>query len=104
MVVYRLERKGWGVFCNDINPTMPYSLDTIYTLGYCSLPEQKRDPDWRFGCESIEDLIEYFGGDFAWAIDRGAEVVQYQVHKAHVRFGLEIPELAFKIEKAEKVN
>jgi len=83
---------------------MPFSEDSLYQeFGYTCAQEYRGDCDYRSACESLDKLIEYFGSDFAYALDKGAHIVEYTVHKAHVRFGLfpeESIEVAFDVTKA----
>ncbi len=90
MKVYRLERNDYGVFCEyDSKIAMPFSDDALYSqFGYTCNQMYRDNYDWRSACESLEELVEYFGSDFAYALERGADIVEYNIHKAHVRFGL----------------
>lgn len=98
MKLYRLERNGWGVFCSSSYMMMPSSDDSLYSrYGFSCGYKYQWESDWRCACESIEKLIEYFGSDFAWALDRGASIVEYRVPKRYVRFG-EV-EVVFKAPK-----
>lgn len=104
MVLYRLEIDGWGVFCRIL---MKYSDDGLFAdYGFSCDRRYQRNGDWRSACESIDKLIEYFGSDFAYCLDRGASIVEYVVHKAHVRFGLrdESIEVVFNPSKAKERN
>lgn len=104
MKIYRLERNNYGVFCEWMTKiAMPFSYDTIYNeFGYTCDRQYREKDEYRSGCDSIEKLIEYFGGDFAWTLEQGASIVEYTIHKAHVRFGLDLeecPEVVFNSEK-----
>ena len=92
MILYRLERNDYGVFCEYHSKIdMPFSKDALYSeFGYTCDRQYRTDDDYRSACESIEQLIEYFGSDFAYALQKGASIVEYNIHKAHVRFGLEL--------------
>lgn len=105
MKVYRLERNGYGVFCEYYSKIdLPFSEDTLYSLfGYTCDGQYRARDEFRSACESLDKLIEYFGSDFAYALQKGASIVEYTVHKAHVRFGLEVDEcieVVFNIDKA----
>lgn len=90
MLLYRLERNDYGVFCED-EIEMNFPDDALYSeFGYTCDGRYRTDNNYRSACESIEQLIEYFGSDFAYALQKGASIVEYNVHKAHVRFGLEV--------------
>lgn len=110
MVVYRIERQdGWGAFCNEQSEQqtiVSYPSDSIYANEGCTVMGVRNHyGPWRFGCETLDGLVEYFGSDFAKLIGKhGCSVVAYKVHKAHVRFGLNGCELAFIAEKAERIN
>lgn len=101
MKVYRLEHRGWGVFCKYLYTTPSDALYTEYGF-QCGKQYQWND-DYRSGCESLDKLIEYFGSDFALITGtEGVELVEYTIHKAHVRFGLNANiniEVAFKADK-----
>lgn len=90
MKVYRLERNGYGIFCEYYSKiTMRFPDDALYNeFGYTCDRQYREKDEWRSACESLDKLIEYFGSDFAYALDEGAEIVEYNIHKAHVRFGL----------------
>lgn len=90
MKVYRLERNGYGIFCEYYSKiTMRFPEDALYNeFGYTCDRQYRQDDDYRSACESIDKLIEYFGSDFAYALQEGAEIVEYNIHKAHVKFGL----------------
>ena len=92
MILYRLERNDYGVFCEyHSKMEMNFPDDALYNeFGYTCDRQYRADDDYRSACESIEQLIEYFGSDFAYALEKGASIVAYKVHKAHVRFGLEL--------------
>jgi hypothetical protein len=96
--LYRLERNGWGVFCPaSFMPRMLCSSDALYTwYGFSCDRKYQWENDWRCACESIEKLVEYFGSDFAWALDMGASIVEYRVPKKDIRFGTEGIEVVFK--------
>lgn len=104
MKVYRLERNGYGVFCeSDSKIQLPFSEDSLYqSHGYSCDTQYRVKDEYRSACESIEKLVEYFGSDFAYALDKGASIVEYTVHKAHVRFGLRLNiEVVFNSEKVK---
>lgn len=92
MILYRLERNDYGVFCEGYSKiAMNFPDDALYNeFGYTCDRQYRDNDDFRSACESIEQLIEYFGSDFAYALQEGASIVEYNIHKAHVRFGLEL--------------
>jgi hypothetical protein len=102
MTVYRLEYLGHGVFCGYAYNLMTNTLDAQYKQYGCTVVKARSDDNYRFACDSMEKLIEYFGSDFGKLLDGGAEIVCYKVHKAHVLFSMEDIEVAFKVDKAEK--
>lgn len=105
MIVYRLEHEGYGIFSSDYT-TFP--TDSIYSEEGCTVVAARNgrnDREYRFGCDSIEKLIDYFGSDFAHALGGdGVELVAYKVRRNYVLFSDIGIEVAFKIEKAEKIT
>lgn len=88
MLVYRLEKQDYGVFCDWGNLVMPFSCDALYSeFGYSCKREYREKSNWRSACDSIDKLIKYFGSDFAYALGEGASVVEYVVNKTYVDFG-----------------
>ena len=78
---------------------MPFSTDSLcYGYGFTCALKYKSECNWRSACESIEQLVEYFGSDFAWALEQGASIVEYRVLKRNVRFGVGI-EVVFDASK-----
>ena len=109
MRLYRLERNDYGVFCEyHTKIEMPFSDDALYNeFGYTCDKQYRVDDDYRSACESIEQLIEYFGSDFAYALQKGASIVEYNIHRAHVRFGLDLDrciEVVFNSTKVKERN
>lgn len=109
MIVYRLEApNGWGVFCdieNDLNVRFNnYYEDSIWGEGGCSVQGAGHNSPYRFACGSINDLIAYFGSDFARIIGGNGIIAAYKVRKNYVLFGENGVELAFLYEKAERVS
>jgi hypothetical protein len=113
MIVYRIEGKdGWGAFCRqaeldewdkDQDDDGIYS-DAEWVNNGCTVQDTGHYTEWRFGCESMEQLQEYFGSYFAELLNIGAKIAVYKVHKAHVRFGIKGIEIAFNNDKAERLN
>jgi hypothetical protein len=99
MIVYRLEKNGWGAFCSCSGLVVSYTKDAVYAQHGNTTDKNVYQSDYRFGCDSIDKLIEYFGSDFAMLLDKGAEIVEYNIHKAHVTFSVLGIELAFPIRK-----
>lgn len=103
MKVYRLEYHEFGVFCTQVK-NLNYPEDALYAMfGYSCGAQYRSNDDYRSACKSLDELIEYFGSDFAKLIGEGADIIEYNVHKAHVRFGLDPSlqiEVAFNIEKS----
>ena len=102
MRVYRLERNDYGVFCESYSKIeLNFPDDALYNeYGYTCDSQYRCKDEYRSACESLDKLIEYFGSDFAYALDNGASIVEYTVHKAHVRFGLRTNiEVVFNSEK-----
>ena len=84
MVVYRLEKDGWGVFCSSISLNSP--TDALYNnFGYTCSREYKFSSNWRSACVSLDKLIKYFGSDFAYVLGEGASIVAYDVPREHVQ-------------------
>lgn len=105
MLVYRLEKNDRGVFDSyesGVKLSMP--PDAIYENYGCTITKAKYDSNYRFGCESAEKLVEYFGSDFDKVLAQDAELVVYKVHKRNVIFSKEGIEVAFEIAKAERVS
>jgi hypothetical protein len=96
--VYRLERNGYGIFCEwKSRVDMNFPEDALYNeFGYTCARQYRDLDDYRSACESLDKLIEYFGSDFAYCLEKGASIVEYNIHKAHVRFGLE-PEESIEV-------
>lgn len=92
MILYRLERNDYGIFCEDYsNIAMNFPEDALYSkIGYTCDGQYRDNGDFRSACESVEQLIEYFGSDFAYALQEVASIVEYNIHKAHVRFGIDV--------------
>jgi len=104
MIVYRLEGKGWGAFNSNSGLDITYTDDALYAAHGNTTDKNVYDEEYRFGCDTLDKLIEYFGSDFAKLLNQGAEIVAYKVHKAHVTFSVLGIEVAFKIDKAERIN
>lgn len=101
MKVYRLEQNGWGIWSGGC-PGVTWPPDAVYKEFGCTIVKAHYKEEWRFGCESIEKIIEYFGSDFARLLDNGCTLMEYTVHKAHVLFSMEGIEVAFKIDKVKE--
>ncbi len=91
MRVYRLERQNsdgefMGVFCTS--GTLNYPSDANYANFGCGIENAHWNDDYRFACDSIEKLIEYFGSDFAVQLNEGAIIVEYNVHMAHTKYSM----------------
>lgn len=91
MRVYRLERPDTdgdyrGVFCTK--GTLNYPEDSHYGRFGCGIEKAHWNTDYRFGCTSIDKLIEYFGSDFAVQLNEGASIVEYNVHMAHTMYSI----------------
>lgn len=102
MRVYRLEGKGWGAFNSNSGLDIKYPEDALYAQHGNSTGKNVYQDEYRFGCDSLDKLIEYFGSDFAYLIEQGAEIVEYNIHKAHVTFSVLGIELAFLVDKVKK--
>lgn len=106
MLVYRLEKNDKGVFCFSSgisDDDISYTKDSIYGTNGCSTELRFLREDYRFACESIESLIDYFGSDFAVMLGAGAEIKVYKVRKNYIKYGNGF-EIAFPIAKAERLN
>lgn len=107
MKVYRLESGEYGVFNGyeaNLGGILRYPGDSLYGLYGNTCGVASGDSSIRFGCTSIDSLIEYFGSDFAPLIGyTGVEIAVYEVDKRDVFTGYEGIELAFKIIGAERL-
>lgn len=106
MIVYRLEKDGYGIFCHGLDTG---AQDSLYVHELCSVRRSSRSTiedmqKWRYACDSIDKLIEYFGSDFAHILAHGGELVVYKVRKNYVQFSPKGIEVAFRIDKAERIN
>lgn len=101
MKVYRLEKNGWGVFCPNSGIEVSYTNDALYAQHGNSTGRNVYQDEYRFGCESIDKLIEYFGSAFAMLIAKDAEICEYNIHKAHITFSVLGIEVAFLIDKVK---
>lgn len=98
MKVYRIEKNGYGPFCDMSGLKTTYPSDAMYSIYGCTCQQvTKWDSDFRFGCRTIDKLIEYFGSDFAKLINQGGKIVEYEVNMKYVYFGYRGMELAFRV-------
>lgn len=104
MIVYRLESEsGYGVFSTVARALLDDGT-AMYSVHSCTLRSQGLVPNnrkYRFACESIDKLVEYWGSDFANLLAQGYKVAVYKVRKNYVLLS-HIPglECAFVAEKA----
>lgn len=110
MIVYRIEDKeGWGAFSGDIvwPEEARQSDNNIHSHQGCSVqfPLNHVRSEYRFGCKSIKDIKKYWGDGFdAFMESENFYLVKYKVRKNYVLLGKGNFELAFKIEKAVKID
>ncbi len=100
MKVYRLEGKdGYGVFCGESGIGYKWSDDAVYSTNGNTTGRDLCDSSYRYGCESIDQLIEYFGSEFDADLEEGAELVEYTINKRYVTFSPKGIEVAFLIDR-----
>lgn len=112
MLVYRLEDKeGYGPFAYRTD--WPKDIDkesrALHNQYGCTVENYPREDrlermKWRFGCRNITQLREYWGNELAIWEKAGWVVAVYRVRKNYVRMGTADIELAFKADKAVRVN
>lgn len=103
MIVYRMEKNDRGVFYNPDRVLVDdYPDDALFTNYGCTMYWHKGDSNFRFACGSLEQLVEYFGSEFANLLSRGALPVGYEVPDDYVEWGEDNVELCFPIAKASK--
>lgn len=113
MLVYRFEErvKSYnigepvtryeGVFAGGI---VGACTDANYEEYGCTMVDYK-NRDYRFGCASIEQLIEYFGSDFQRLIEADEVVmVEYEVRDDYCVFSDEGIEMVFEVEAVMERN
>lgn len=110
MIVYRLEDKdGWGPFSYRTDWPDEYDGDaSIHSNQGCTVPyvrdgNMDERAKYRFGCRNMTQLKKYWGDQLQLWQDSGWIVAKYKVRRNYVEFGNMDIELAFKIEKAERL-
>ena len=89
-------KRNHGIFSSD---HVTYTDDANYQTYGCTLWKYK-DSNYRFACNGIDKLIEYFGSDFARLIGQeGVILVEYEVKRKDCFFSDKRIELVFEADK-----
>jgi len=122
--IYRLEYKGYGVYrvvftdsilmeirnrMADIHSnahTHPNIFDdfdknVIYDIYFANKEDDKSFP-YRFGCDSMEKLVKWFGSFFDELVNNGVQVKEYAIPSTDVYESNSKKQVLFKI--TNKVN
>lgn len=105
MIVYRLEDdEGYGVWSGfNGGRAMLEGYYGRWKQGCTVYAWNFSWSNYRYGCENLESLMQYFGTAFGHLLNSGRfQVVKYEVRKNHVRFS-EI-EVVFNLNKAKRLG
>jgi hypothetical protein len=102
MIIYRVEKNGFGFYYTDHYEIFNYTFNTAEKHPLPEIDWGNTNPkNYYYGFQSLEQLYDWFHKKHKLLNDNGYRILLYRIHKKYVKFSKCEKQLVFLKEKSK---